>query len=210
MPYVGEDIKVMGLRYNNKIDITLAIAFVASQLKDINDYIEAKEHVKEYVLNIAKKFTNKEINIKINTGDDIEKGEVYITKSGLSCESGDDGQVGRGNRINGLITPFRKMSLEAAAGKNPVSHVGKIYNILANEIAKDVIKNYNEIKECNVALVSQIGKRIDEPAHTNVGIVVNDGNFENLKSKVHYIVDSWLERLNELTLDIAVGKYKVF
>lgn len=27
------------------------------------------------------------------------------------------------------------MSLEAAAGKNPINHVGKIYNVLAHEMA---------------------------------------------------------------------------
>ncbi len=34
--------------------------------------------------------------------------------SGLSAETGDDGQVGRGNRVNGLITPNGPMSLEAS------------------------------------------------------------------------------------------------
>jgi S-adenosylmethionine synthetase len=42
-----------------------------------------------------------------------------------------DAQFGRGNRINGLITPCRPMRLEAAAGKIPVTHVGKIYNVMA-------------------------------------------------------------------------------
>jgi len=136
---------------------------------------------------------------------------VYITKSGLSCESGDDGQVGRGNRVNGLITPFRHMSLEAAAGKNPVNHVGKIYNIMATEIAKDIVNNYPQVRECNVAILSEIGRRVDDPAHTSISVAVeNKSEFENIKSKVHYIADSWLERIGEVTSEISLGKYSVF
>ena len=60
---------------------------------------------------------------------------MYLTLLGTSAEQGDSGQVGRGNRVCGLISLNRPMSVEAAAGKNPVSHVGKIYNVLAHELA---------------------------------------------------------------------------
>ena len=103
------------------------------------------------------------------------------------------------------------MSLEAAAGKNPVNHVGKIYNIMATEIAKDIVKNYPQVKECNVAILSEIGRRIDEPSHTNISVAVeNKSEFENIKSKVQYIAESWLERIGEVTSDISLGKYSVF
>ncbi|MGC8699603.1 MAG: methionine adenosyltransferase [Candidatus Micrarchaeia archaeon] len=210
-PAVGEDIKVMSLRYKDNILVTLAIAFVAKEVKSLDDYLATKERVKKDVYALAKKITSKNVDIKINTGDNPEKGIVYLTKSGLSCESGDDGQVGRGNRINGLITPFRKMSLEAAAGKNPVNHVGKIYNILATELAKDIVNNYPQIKECDVALLSQIGRRIDDPSHTNISIAVeNKSEFEDMKSKARYIAESWLDRINELGIEISLGKYSVF
>ena len=210
-PAVGEDIKVMSLRYKDNILVTLAIAFVAKEVKSLDDYLATKERVKKDVYALAKKITSKDVDIKINTGDNPEKGIVYLTKSGLSCESGDDGQVGRGNRINGLITPFRKMSLEAAAGKNPVNHVGKIYNILATELAKDIVNNYPQIKECDVALLSQIGRRIDDPSHTNISIAVeNKSEFEDMKSKARYIAESWLDRINELGIEISLGKYSVF
>ncbi|MGB9732972.1 MAG: methionine adenosyltransferase [Candidatus Micrarchaeia archaeon] len=210
-PAVGEDIKVMSLRYKDKISLTIAIAFVAEKVRNIDEYLKLKEEVSKDVLQIARKITDKEVSVRINTGDSPEKNEVYITKSGLSCESGDDGQVGRGNRVNGLITPFRHMSLEAAAGKNPVSHVGKIYNILATEMAKDIVKNYPQIKECNVAILSEIGRRIDEPSHTSINIATEEsGEFENLKSKARYMAESWLDRIGEVTTDISLGKYNVF
>jgi len=211
MPAVGEDIKVMGLRYKNKISLTVAIAFIAEKVSNLDEYLKYKDEVSRDIIQFAKKITDKEVSVRINTGDSPERKEVYITKSGLSCESGDDGQVGRGNRVNGLITPFRHMSLEAAAGKNPVNHVGKIYNIMATEIAKDIVKNYPQVRECNVAILSEIGRRIDEPSHTSISVIVeNKSEFENIKSKVHYIADSWLERIGEVTSDISLGKYGVF
>ncbi len=54
-----------------------------------------------------------------------------------SVEMGDDGATGRGNRGNCLITPMRPMSIEAIAGKNPVNHVGKIYNVIAQQVAEE-------------------------------------------------------------------------
>jgi len=211
MPAVGEDIKVMGLRYKDKISLTVAIAFIAEKVSNLDEYLKYKDEVSRDIIQFAKKITDKEVSVRINTGDSPERKEVYITKSGLSCESGDDGQVGRGNRVNGLITPFRHMSLEAAAGKNPVNHVGKIYNIMATEIAKDIVNNYPQVRECNVAILSEIGRRVDEPSHTSISVAVeNKSEFENIKSKVHYIADSWLERIGEVTSDISLGKYSVF
>jgi len=211
MPAVGEDIKVMGLRYKDRISLTVAIAFIAEKVSNLDEYLKYKDEVSRDIIQFAKKITDKEVSVRINTGDSPERREVYITKSGLSCESGDDGQVGRGNRVNGLITPFRRMSLEAAAGKNPVNHVGKIYNIMATEIAKDIVKNYPQVRECNVAILSEIGRRIDEPSHTSISVAVeNKSEFENIKNKVHYIADSWLERIGEVTSDISLGKYGVF
>lgn len=211
MPSVGEDIKVMGVREREKITLTIGIAFVANYIHNIEEYINAKERVRSDVGKFAKKLTDKEVNIHINTGDSLEGAEVYLTKSGLSCEAGDDGSVGRGNRVNGLITPFRHMSLEAAAGKNPVSHIGKIYNILATELSKDIVNEVEGITECDVAILSQIGKRIDEPLNLNMNLKIGKGaSFESIETKAKKIADRWLEDIGKLTIDISLGKYKTF
>ncbi len=211
VPAVGEDIKVMGCRENGKITLTIAIAFVASQVNDIDSYVKLKERIANDVLKLASTLTKKEVTVEINTGDAIEGENVYLTKSGLSCEAGDDGSVGRGNRVNGLITPFRHMSLEAASGKNPISHIGKIYNILATQLADDVVKQYPQIQECDIAILSQIGKRIDEPLNLNMNVIVESGaNFDDISGKAKYIANGWLENINKLTMDISLGKYKTF
>jgi len=80
---------------------------------------------------------------------------LYLTATGTSAEQGDDGQVGRGNRVNGLITPYRPMTLEAAAGKNPVSHVGKTYNIAARQICDKIVDDLN-VENVDCYLVSKM------------------------------------------------------
>ncbi len=210
-PAVGEDIKVMGCRNGDKITLTIAIAFIAQLVPDKETYIKYKQRATDDVLGFASKITKKQVAVEVNTGDDAEGEAPYLTKSGLSAEAGDDGSVGRGNRVNGLITPFRHMSLEAAAGKNPINHIGKIYNILATQLAQDVVKQYPQIKECDIAILSQIGKRIDQPLNLNMNMIVENGaNFENIRSKAHYIADQWLDNIGKLTLDISLGKYKTF
>ncbi len=211
IPAVGEDIKVMGMRDGDRIVLTIAIAFVAKFVKSIEEYTKYKELVAKDVSNIAKKLTEREVRIFVNTGDAEENEDAYLTKSGLSCESGDDGEVGRGNRVNGLITPFRQMSLEAAAGKNPVNHIGKIYNVLARELSAQVAKEYPQINECNIAVLSQIGHKIDDPLNLNINLIVEKGaNFENIKSKSNYIAENWLENIGKFSLDLSLGKYKTF
>jgi len=169
-PFLGEDIKVMGVRLGSKIRITIAAAFVDRFVKSVPDYLEKKEIVRKKALEHAARFTDKEVEVFVNTADNPEGGSVYITVTGTSAEAGDDGQVGRGNRPNGLITPYRPMTLEAAAGKNPVSHVGKIYSAVANLIAERVVREVEGIEETYVYLVSQIGKPITEPQACDVKV----------------------------------------
>lgn len=134
----------------------------------------------------------------------MKKKIFYLTVTGLSMENGDDGSVGRGNRVNGLITPNRPVSLEAAAGKNPVTHVGKLYNICSHRIAEEIARNYN-IEEVYVKMVSQIGKPITEPQAVSIGIVGG-----KVDSGVEEIVKDHMEKMLNLHVDILEGKINVF
>ncbi len=211
VPAVGEDVKVMGMRDGENITLTIAIAFVSKFIGSIDEYVKTKESVERDIVENAKRITGKEIKVHINTGDSIDKEDIYITKTGLSCEAGDDGSVGRGNRVNGMITPFRHMSLEAAAGKNPVNHIGKIYNILATEMARKITEEYPEIKECDISILSQIGKRISEPHNLNINVIMDKGSdLGGIRNKINYMAEGMLDNIGEFTLDISLGKYKTF
>ncbi|MEM4097117.1 MAG: methionine adenosyltransferase [Candidatus Micrarchaeaceae archaeon] len=210
MPAVGEDIKVMGIREGDKIVLMVAIAFISKFIGSIDEYKDYKEKVREDLLKFAKTITKKQVAVEINNGDSYETNAVYLTKSGLSCEAGDDGSVGRGNRANGLITPFRYMTLEAAAGKNPVNHVGKIYSVLSNDIANSIIAENNEIKECTVYIVSQIGRPINEPKNLTISMAADSKEaFEHAKKEAESIAENIISIINEFPNAIISGKYKI-
>ncbi|HDI73272.1 MAG TPA: methionine adenosyltransferase [Candidatus Altiarchaeales archaeon] len=204
MREVGEDVKVMGIRNKESIVLTIACAMVSKYIKDLDHYISLIEEMHSKLVDFAAKITEREVHIDINTGDDYEKGSVYLTITGMSAEQGDDGSVGRGNRANGLITPYRPMSLEATAGKNPVNHVGKIYNLLSNKIAHDIAEEGAE--QVYVRIMSQIGKPIDQPLIASVQLIGD----KSLESRAKRIVDNWLENITDITQLCVEGKISVF
>jgi len=153
---VGYDVKVMGVRIGDDISLTVAMAFISKYVKDMMHYKEMKHEIKSYLENWAN------VAVRINTIDSFDnENNLYLTVSGLSAEHGDDGMSGRGNRYNGLINPSRPMSVEAYAGKN-VRHPGILYQALAGIIAKEVVEKAKGVK-CEVGIVTEIGKVLDEP-----------------------------------------------
>ena len=213
VPASGEDVKVMGLRNGNNIDITIANAIVSRFVNDKEEYMEIKEEIKEKVLDLAsKEASNYNINVYINNGDLPKEGVFYLTVTGTSAEHGDDGATGRGNRVNGLITPMRPMSLEATAGKNPVTHIGKIYNIASKEIAEKIYSEVSGIREVTVRLLGQIGRPINDPLIADVALILdNEAKITpNVKAEISSIVDNYLEHLPELTMKILKGEVSMY
>jgi len=215
MPMVGEDVKVMGLRRGNRIVLTIASAMISSLILDPGEYMSVKEQVREEVLNLASRIApGYDVEVYVNTADIREKNIFYLTVTGTSAEHGDDGATGRGNRVNGLITPFRPMSLEATAGKNPVSHVGKIYNVVARDIAETIYQKLSDkgVREVYVSLLSQIGKPIDKPLMANVKVKMESGLklTGDLKAEVESIANEKLERITEYTKRVVRGEIQLF
>jgi S-adenosylmethionine synthetase len=202
----------MGFREKNTINLTVAAAFVDKYVKDHSEYQSIKEQLRSKVLDNATKLTDKKVQVFVNTGDSEAEHVEYLTVTGLSMENGDDGSVGRGNRVNGLITPYRAMSMEAAAGKNPVTHVGKLYNVLSNIIAADIVKEAGgDIEEVLVRIVSQIGREISDPHVASVQAIYASGvQASKYESKIRSIVDGHLSRISGLTNQFVEGKLSVF
>jgi len=213
-PEVGEDVKVMGLRRGKEIDLTIAAAIVSGLVHDLDHYLSVKEAIREAVLDLASKIApDYTVRVHVNTGDKPDKGIVYLTVTGTSAEHGDDGATGRGNRAYGLITPMRPMSLEAAAGKNPVSHVGKIYNVMAMDAAKKIYEQVKGVREVYVELLSQIGKPINEPLIANVKILPEKPDAEitsEIRREVEGIVSEILDSYAKYTRAIVDGRITVF
>ena len=213
-PESGEDVKVMGFRRNNKLNLTLAMALVDRYVNNEKDYFRKKAALEEEIRRFVKENTDFEkVNVDLNTLDEKAKGVegVYITVLGTSAEAGDSGQVGRGNRTNGVIPLNRPFCSEAAAGKNPVSHVGKIYNSLTHKIADDVYSKVSGLAEVYIWLLSQIGKPIDQPAIAAAQVVMEQGNsFKSVQREIEEVVDYELENIGTFCSDLASGKISIF
>jgi S-adenosylmethionine synthetase len=211
LPAVGEDVKVMGKRDGDTLDLTVAVATVSQHLDDLDAYVSTMNDVEEHVHGVASEHFEGEVNVAVNTADDREEGSVYLTETGTSAEMGDDGSVGRGNRANGLITPAREMSLEAASGKNPFNHIGKLYNLLAGELAKQVHEEVDGVEEASVKLLSQIGSPIDEPQVAAVNVHTSEGvSAGEVEYSVESVIDDGLEDVTSITQRIINGELNTF
>ena len=209
---LGEDVKVMGYRQEDAIHLTVAAALVDSEVKDAREYQSVCNEIHDQLMGQAAKLTRRKVSIDVNTADDPELGRFYLTVTGCSMEAGDDGSVGRGNRANGLITPCRPMSLEASAGKNPVNHVGKIYNLLGNLIANDIVKEAGgDVREVHVRILSQIGKPVDEPQIAAIQILPAAGvKLAKVKPNAEAISQKWLDQIDTIPRLLLTGKLSVF
>lgn len=212
-PESGEDVKVMGFRKNDEINLTISMAFVDRFVESEEDYFRKKAEILEKI----KAFTGenegfKKITVNLNTLDVSGRGEsgAYLTVLGTSADGADSGQVGRGNRVNGVIPLNRHVSSEAAAGKNPVSHVGKIYNILTHKIAGCIYDQVANLEEVYVWLVSQIGKPIDQPAIAVAQVIAEPGiSIDDIRADVDEIMNSELENIDKFCDDLARGKIQI-
>jgi len=208
-PEIGEDVKVMGLRENGSIRLTVAAAMVSKFIGDRDQYASAVGDAREEILRMAGGITDMDVEVNFNAADDYGRDRYYLTVTGLSAENGDDGQVGRGNRVGGLITPMRPMSLEAAAGKNPVNHVGKIYNIAAQEIVNRLTSEVEGVDEAYCYMLSKIGHPIDEPQAVQVEFY-GDANEDRVKSYASSLVQDVLSRLPKIWEGVLQRKYELF
>jgi S-adenosylmethionine synthetase len=206
---IGEDAKVMGIRRAERIGLTCAVPLLATEVGSRAQYRETKATLREALVNQARSVAGMPVAVDLNMADN--ENSVYLTLTGTSAECGDDGAVGRGNRVTGLITPFRASSMEAAAGKNPISHVGKLYNLLALRAAKAIVGTLSEVREAEVALVGQIGLRLETPlivqARVNLGTGALTGE---LAAAIEGVVLEQLEQLDRLRDDLLAGKLSVF
>jgi S-adenosylmethionine synthetase len=210
-PSWGEDIKVMGIRCGRAVHLTVACAMIGRYLAHIDDYLAQKIAIEKAARELASNHGFPDCVIGVNMADDPANGAIYLTVTGTSAEAGDDGQVGRGNRINGLITPCRPMSLEAAAGKNPRSHVGKIYNVVAQRICETLIRTMPEVSAAQCLLVSQIGAPVTSPAVLHVKVAPRDGfPVGRLTARVSEVTTHHLTEIPKLIDEFIEGAIPVF
>jgi S-adenosylmethionine synthetase len=201
----------MGVRDRDAIRLTVACAFIDRFLAGVDEYVASKARVAELVLQSASRITQTKVTVEVNAADDIASGSLYLTVTGTSAESGDDGEVGRGNRTNGLITPYRPMNMEAAAGKNPVTHVGKLYNLAAQRITNALVDNLAEVEEAYCYLVSTIGRPVAEPQVVDLQVrLVPGATLAAVQAPIREIFNDQLSQMMVIRQELVDGLIKVY
>ncbi|MBU5615011.1 methionine adenosyltransferase [Geomonas azotofigens] len=213
-PETGEDVKVMGLRNGTELDLTVAMPLLAGRIGSEREYFERKHAVEMEMRDFLERGCRgfERTRVHYNTLDRAGRGlaGVYLSLLGTSAEDADSGQVGRGNRVNGLIPIARAIGTEAAAGKNPMSHVGKIYNVLSHRMAREICKSVAGVRGAYVMLLSRIGDPVDRPQMANAQLVMEPRRtVAEVEAEVREVMQRQLSGIPEFCQALARGDFLV-
>jgi len=213
-PETGQDVKVMGVRMDRVLSLTVAMPLLANMIHSEKHYFQVKEHALHHLTQFIHQQPHgcERVDVILNALDRHKQGlqGMYLTLLGTSAEQGDSGQVGRGNRVCGLIALKRPMSVEAAAGKNPVSHVGKIYNVLSHELARRIYSAVPGIRDVTVWMTSTIGQPINRPLVVSAQVRLKKGYaFKKVSRDIQDLITHELAGMKAFCGSLAKGQFGV-
>jgi S-adenosylmethionine synthetase len=213
-PDTGEDVKVLAVRRERDLDVTVAMPFLAPLIRNESEYFKRKAQAGRVLTDfVTRKIgTRFSPHIFLNVLDHRGAGEAgaYLTLLGTSAEAGDSGEVGRGNRVCGIISLRRPASAEAAPGKNPVAHVGKIYNVLAQVLAENIHKKVHGLRDVTVWITSQIGHPISSPQSVVVEIIPASGTtLAAVRQQIQREVQLAFSHMKSFCKELTRGAYGV-
>jgi S-adenosylmethionine synthetase len=199
---IGEDIKLSGFRLHDQIKLFVAVPFLAADMPTIASYIDSKMRATDCIRNFAASVAGSDVKVVLNAADDPVRAAAYITLTGTSAEMGDDGCAGRGNRANGIVAPLRPSSTPPA-GKNPLSHPGKVYNVIAMRLAKEVVETIPEVQESRVVLFTVIGRPLCDPTLIGVSVRLTSNQLlASIREKIVRLARSRLEQTIDIMQDL--------
>jgi S-adenosylmethionine synthetase len=213
-PESGTDIKVMGVRRGERLNLTVAMPLLDQYVADEQDYFRRKEEIRSVLVSHLQSCLDplRDINVTINALDRRGMGPsgMYLSVLGTSAEDADSGAVGRGNQVNGIIALRRPRGSEAAAGKNPVSHVGKIYSVLTHLLAAEIYKQVLGVREVVVWLCSRIGDPVDRPQAVSVEVKLKgETKLARVIDPIGEILRREISRMPIFCQELAEGKYPI-
>ena len=213
-PETGEDVKVMAVRTRQDLALTIAMPLLDRYVQSEKGYFERKEKIQGLLLRHLQGSLKEiqSLSISLNALDRPGAGMAgtYLSVIGTSAEDADSGEVGRGNQVNGLIALNRPRGSEAAAGKNPISHVGKIYSVLTHLLADRLCRQVKGLEEVSVWFCSRIGDAIDQPLMVSVQARLRERfGIADVEAPIRRMIAEELERMPEFCRELASGRYSV-
>lgn len=209
-PDTGQDVKVFALRRDQRVEMTIAMPLLCSATPSEQAYFTRKAEVVDALMQ-GFHTAPFEIVWRLNCLDRPGYGTegVYLSLTGTSAEDADSGEVGRGNRANGLIAFARPTGGEAAPGKNPVAHAGKIYSVLSHRLAHLIHARCPATHEVYVHLAARIGEPVDQP-WTAVQVLLPDGVvLGDVEADIRAAVEAELSQLGAFRAQLIQGLFPV-
>lgn len=209
-PDTGQDVKVFGMRQDERLAVTIAMPLFCADIASETRYFARKD---EILAALAARFRAAPLAVewRLNNLDGRGRGAdgTYLTVTGTSAEDADSGQVGRGNRVGGLIAHARPTSGEAAAGKNAVAHAGKVYGVLSHHLAARVHARCPELLEVYVHLMARIGEPVDQPWAAVQVILPRGTTLAEIEPAIREVMETELADLPAFRDRLLRGEYPV-
>lgn len=196
-PDTGTDVKVFGRRTREDIEILVNMPFLAGRILSLEHYFARKAEVARELLSFCAGVIGREPRLLMNATD--RNGHPYLTALGSVADTGDVGVTGRGNRITGLITPMRPMSIEAPAGKNPSDHTGKLYGIVAQRLAEALADELGSPCEAHIFTAKETP--LDDPDLIQISLSRRAPS--DVASRVRQIVEEQVSALPKLRAELV-------
>lgn len=206
LPWLGSDIKIMAARTGTEVSLVVAAPILALVTKDAEEYFARVNELDNRIRGLAAKLAPAYTltHLVVNSGDDLQGRKLYMNLTGSSIESGDEGMVGRGNRLGGVIAPFRPYTMEGIAGKNPRYHVGKVYSAAAYDIARRLHEELG--LSTNVYLINRMAKPLSQPWYA----VVETTSIGADRSAITAVAHGVLSDLEAITHRLLAAAYPLF
>jgi S-adenosylmethionine synthetase len=209
-PDTGQDVKVFAFREGEEVAVTIAMPLLSRLTASESAYFERKEAI---VADLADHVRAAPLAVlwSLNALDRAGRGAggTYLTVTGTSAEDADSGQVGRGNRANGLIAFARPTGGEATAGKNPVAHTGKIYSVFSHHLARQLHARCPGLEEVYVHLASRIGDSVDEPRVAIQVVLAPGAALGDVEPAIRDAAEAELARLPGFREELVRGRHAV-
>lgn len=199
-PWMGSDCKVMANRVGSDVELTVNIPQLSTCVSSGLDYKRNSEKTLSLIRDVVNKTPFADVHIALNTGDKTDDEMLYVLYTGSCIESGDEGQVSRGNRLGGVISSRRPFSIEGLSGKNPSYHAGKIYSVAAWDIANAIWMQQKA--PCEVYIASQIDRPMDDPWVVTINSLGDIDAVEAEKA-----TNNVLKNLSQVTKRLLDGQY---
>jgi S-adenosylmethionine synthetase len=209
-PETGQDVKVFGVREDERLTATIAMPLFCTDIASESAYFGRKD---EILAALAARFRDAPLALewRLNNLDARGRGAggTYLTVTGTSAEDADSGQVGRGNRVGGLIAHARPTSGEAAAGKNAAAHAGKVYGVLSPYLAGRVYARCPALLEVYVHLMARIGEPVDRPWAAVQVILPRGMTLADVEPAIREVMEAELASLPAFRDELLRGEHRV-